>query len=44
MKARITVIRIPHPNPQRAINLIAEIALKQIIQEETLNKVDNHGT
>ena len=36
VKFNVTVNLVPHPNPQRVINLVAEIVLKQIVQERIL--------
>ncbi|QNB46847.1 hypothetical protein BR63_11315 [Thermanaerosceptrum fracticalcis] len=34
LKARVTVITVPHPNPQAAIDVVANIIVKQLLEEE----------
>lgn len=33
-KINVTVNLVPHPNPARVINLIAEIVVKQLLRKE----------
>lgn len=35
---RVTVKTVPHPNPQRAINLIAGLVLDRLLEEAELKK------
>ena len=41
---RVTVKTVPHPNPQSAIDLIAEIVVNQLLFQSTLSKRERLGS
>lgn len=35
----VTISYVPHPNPEAVINLLAELVLKEIVEDEGINGI-----
>lgn len=40
----VIVQTVPHPDPEGALNLVAEIALKQLLKEGLLSEIPSSST